>query len=653
MCFAEIATHNHFAFERGGKVFTQTGPIIQLPTDSTELEHFRLLAVLNSSTACFYLKQVCRNKGSTVDEHGARQRTAAFEDFYAFNGTKLANYPIPPHQPTQLPTSIVQSSAAMQAQTPSAMLTAWSGPESGDLRPRLASAREAWMGYRHQLIAWQEELDWQIYAAYGLITADDQLLWPEERMEELPPLELGQRTFEILMAQRMADGALQTTWFERHASAGSRPITEPPAHWSSDYTALYHRRHTALQENSNLRLIEQPEYKRRWNTEPWEKQLDQALRQWLLARLETAFYKGERMAEASANCLPANLRNTFPAGREPRLCSTRQLADVVSHDPAFMQAAAVYRDREDFDLHALVQELVEAESVPYLPLQRYKDSGLRKRAIWERTWDLQREEDRIDALIVSLKKQIEDRIVSKLKIQHPDLVVELESKKAALDAMDREYHETFYPAKEYNPEKPHYDDGIPNVRGEQMLAYLKLSQANSAWIDIKMKVDSARLEIELADETIPALRQELEAVPAKPEIAVPPKYASTDFKKAYWWKLRGKLDVPKERCIIYPNPGDTSPTIAWAGWNHQQQAQALASYYTERKDQHGWSKERLAPLLAGLKDLLPWLKQWHNDLDPHFQLRLGDFYNNFVRDETHALGMNEVQIEELRMGGIV
>jgi hypothetical protein len=263
---------------------------------------------------------------------------------------------------------------------------------------------------------------------------------------------------------------------------------------------------------------------------------------------------------------------------------------------------------------------------------------------------LQREEDRIDALTASLEKQIEDRIVSKLKIQHPDLVVELESKKTALDEMDREYHETFYPAKEYNPEKPHYADGIPNVQGEQRLAYLNLSKAHSAWQDLKVKVDNARLEIELTDEIIPAIRQELEAVPAKPEIAVPPKYASTDFKKAHWWKLRGKLDVPKERWIIYPNTGDTSPTIGWAGWTHQQQAQALASYYTERKDQDGWPQERLAPLLAGLKDLLPWLKQWHNDLDPHFQLRLGDVYTDFFRDQTHELGMNETEVERLRVG---
>ena len=50
-----------------------------------------------------------------------------------------------------------------------------------------------------------------------------------------------------------------------------------------------------------------------------------------------------------------------------------------------------------FDVTKLVAELVEAESVPLLPILRYKPTGLRKRAEWENTWDLQRHEDAIDA----------------------------------------------------------------------------------------------------------------------------------------------------------------------------------------------------------------------------------------------------------------
>ena len=68
---------------------------------------------------------------------------------------------------------------------------------------------------------------------------------------------------------------------------GSTPITELPAEWPDDYRRLVERRIELIESDPNIRLIEQPEYKRRWNTEPWESQLERALRDWLLDRLES------------------------------------------------------------------------------------------------------------------------------------------------------------------------------------------------------------------------------------------------------------------------------------------------------------------------------------------------------------------------------
>jgi hypothetical protein len=65
-------------------------------------------------------------------------------------------------------------------------------------------------------------------------------------------------------------------------------------------------------------------------------------------------------------------------------------------DGDFLQVAELYRGHAGFDVHTLIAELVEAESVPFLPVLRYKSSGLRKREIWEHTWELQRREDVID-----------------------------------------------------------------------------------------------------------------------------------------------------------------------------------------------------------------------------------------------------------------
>ena len=135
------------------------------------------------------------------------------------------------------------------------------------------------------------------------------------------------------------------------------------------------------------------------------------------------------------------------------------------------------------------------------------------------------------------------------------------------------------------------------------------------------------------------------------DIPVPPKYTGKDFKKPGYWKMRGKLDVPKERWVSYPGCGrdhDASELIAWAGWDHAQQAQALAAYYLNAKQEHGWSAEKLLPLLAGIKDLLPWLNQWHNDPNNDYGIGLGDFYNGLLDDACRELDLNSEQVEAVR-----
>ena len=65
-------------------------------------------------------------------------------------------------------------------------------------------------------------------------------------------------------------------------------------------------------------------------------------------------------------------------------------------------------------------------------------------------------------------------------------------------------------------------------------------------------------------------------------IPVPPKYAPADFRKTSYWQARGKLDVPKERFILYPDAGrETDPTalLGWAGWDHAQQSLALLGHH--------------------------------------------------------------------------
>jgi hypothetical protein len=126
------------------------------------------------------------------------------------------------------------------------------------------------------------------------------------------------------------------------------------------------------------------------------------------------------------------------------------------------------------------------------------------------------------------------------------------------------------------------------------------------------------------------------------DILPPPKYTSTDFLTSTCWRLRGALDVPKERFIGFPfcsRDSDPSLLIGWAGWDHLQQAKALAAWYTEAVEQEGWSVERLKPLLAGLAELIPWLKQWHNDIDLEFHERMGDCFETFLQGQLQLYGL--------------
>lgn len=136
------------------------------------------------------------------------------------------------------------------------------------------------------------------------------------------------------------------------------------------------------------------------------------------------------------------------------------------------------------------------------------------------------------------------------------------------------------------------------------------------------------------------LRPELDHLKLK-AIPVPDKYGPKDFLR-HFWSRRGKLDVPKERFVTVPGGNtddDTTPLVGWAGWNHLQVAQALSGLYQRRKTEDDWKKDRLVPLLAGIDEQVPWLLQWHNEVDPTFGTKLGEFFRDFVAGEAHSLGV--------------
>jgi hypothetical protein len=524
--WAEIVSHSHFALDRGEAIFNQTAPLLKLSMDEGQDTYLGLLGLLNSSTANFWFRQKCRPKGGDrVRGATARVVKNVWDERIVFNSTRVEELPICEERPLEHASGLDRLARLRKAILPDALAARF--PIS---RRELLQSRRQAESLRKQMIAVQEELDWWCYRAYGLLSED---LCKDNRV---PELALGERAFEIVMARKMAAGELETTWFARH---GSTPITELPGHWPEDYKQVVQRRVALIESHPWISLVEKPEYKRRWNEPGWDELEEEALHSWLANRLESRTYWPE-LALQTLDALTAR----------------------AERDSDYMAVAALYAGQEGFALRPLLTKLLAEESVPTLKVLRYKDSGLRKRADWEHTWELQRQEDAIDADV------------------------------------QRE---------------------MPREPGE----------TDADW--------EARLNLEQA-------HRKRERIG---DIAAPPKYAAADFLSPTIKRLRGDLDVPKERFFSLPRgdaPGES--LYGWAGWNHAQRVRAIAGTYTDAETRQGWPVAQLVPLLIAVHEELPWVFQWHNQIDDELGLRLGDYFREWLGTELQKHGLTKESLEQ-------
>ncbi|MET7764519.1 BREX-2 system adenine-specific DNA-methyltransferase PglX [Streptomyces sp. NPDC005393] len=359
--FAFVATGNHFVLDRGGKIFKQSAPLIKLREGAGEADYLQLLGLLNSSTSCFWLKQVSQGKGGSGIGCGIKDE--AWEERYEFTGTNIQDFPLPASYPVALAGALDDLAQQLSAVTPSAVAT-----DGVPTFSMLRKAKGEWESIRARMICLQEELDWQVYSLYHLHFED---LRASVDIDDpcFPELALGERAFEIILARRAQRGEVVTAWFKRH---NSTPITEIPAHWPALYREIVQKRIDAIESNRAIGMVERPEYKRRWTTEGWDALQEKALRSWLLDRME-------------------NRDHWFDENGQPAILTLARLTDALSRDEDFVSVAKLYAPRKE--LAKVVAELITDEHVPFLSSLRYKPSGLKKRADWEEVWDLQRKED--------------------------------------------------------------------------------------------------------------------------------------------------------------------------------------------------------------------------------------------------------------------
>jgi len=361
LVFVLVATHPHFMLRHDREIYSQAATVIRLAADWSEAAA-GVLGLLNSSTACFWLKQVSQNKGNGGIGGGIGDE--AWEPRYEFTGAKLEQFPLPADLPFEFGHQLDSLAQELFAVDPSAICVS-----KTPARARLDAAEAEHARIKSQMIALQEELDWDVYRRYRLISDDDAAgLIAEPGI--VPGIKLGERAFEIVLARRIGRGEVETQWFARHRST---PITEIPTHWPEAYREVVARRIEVVERDRNIGLIERPECKRRWQSEAWEDKEQAALKTWLLDRCE------ERSL-------------WFNADGEPVPMTVNRLADRLRTDADVVSVARLLRG-PDADLGDVLRETIADEHVPFLAQYRYKSSGLDKRRQWERTWDLLREED--------------------------------------------------------------------------------------------------------------------------------------------------------------------------------------------------------------------------------------------------------------------
>jgi hypothetical protein len=286
LCICEIATHIHVEAVSKPFIANRANPIFELQAGSSEQDVHLIAAGMNSSTALFWLKQICYNKGAGEDED---------RDRFEFAGGKVEQLPMP----IPIAAALRGKQDPLSARLHSLSYTCWNlGQqlqsfalaaifESADeaynswnisllghvapnrelippfittaqLRTRFDTAVKHRERVRAEMIALQEEMDWLVYRAYGLgssLVPNALVDWiTPDTLSVVPPITEDQRPFRFWAAM---------------AGDFQKACALIPADWSEPRRKLWHARLQCIRDDEHIRRIEAPVYKRRWD-EQWK-----------------------------------------------------------------------------------------------------------------------------------------------------------------------------------------------------------------------------------------------------------------------------------------------------------------------------------------------------------------------------------------------
>jgi hypothetical protein len=120
LIFANVATHNHFSFSDRAFLFNAHAPVMRFAAGCDEGCKHGLLGLLNTSTACFWMKQIFHpKKGSGI---GRGIQPEPWMERYEFTSTGLKQFPVTDERPLDLARALDRLARALAACDPAALL---------------------------------------------------------------------------------------------------------------------------------------------------------------------------------------------------------------------------------------------------------------------------------------------------------------------------------------------------------------------------------------------------------------------------------------------------------------------------------------------------------------------------------------------------
>lgn len=372
--FPAIGTHVHFVPDQSGKLFNRHAQVIKLEETGWQLYEL-LAAILNTSTVCFCLKQVCFNKGAGQDP---------VRDRYEYASASVGQTPIPDNYESDIPNrrhmlTLAEEMTNLADQLPALAMRklfeqkgeayhAWNSALDGYVAPHPALYPEPVEGFttarelraardklialrqdiRSRMIFLQEEMDWLAYEMYGLLKSRAPLAeaYLSRADHEAARLELGQRPFEI------AGKGYKGDWPKGPALSGAEGYKPSPL--PESLRPLTEARIAVMEANPDIALLEAPLYKRRWIPPDYDKEFREAAEWWLAEKLEWALEQHGR---------PISLREwARTLGRDERV---NAMLEILTGTPMF-------------DLEEELLKIIRANAVPNRPEHYLKPLGLRK-----------------------------------------------------------------------------------------------------------------------------------------------------------------------------------------------------------------------------------------------------------------------------------